>query len=135
MAKEHIEQVQSTETGEKTFTQEEVNAIIGKRLAEQKTASGKELADKEAELNRREMGIRAKELLSEKGLPLEFVEVLKYDDEESLEKAINLLENTRAEILKEKKPKHKVLENKLPMGCGEDSNADQIRDIFIKQKG
>ena len=43
------------EQTEKTFTQEEVNAIVGKRLAEQKSAAGKNFERREAELTEREM--------------------------------------------------------------------------------
>ena len=42
-------------TGEKTFTQEQVNAIVSKRLAEEKAKSESVLNKREAELNQREM--------------------------------------------------------------------------------
>ena len=54
------------EQQEKTFTQEQVNAIVGKRLSEQKQQQEADLAKKADELNKREMAIRAKELLCEK---------------------------------------------------------------------
>ena len=52
---------------EKTFTQEQVNAIVSKRLAEAKASNESALNKREEELNQREMRIRAKELLSERG--------------------------------------------------------------------
>ena len=55
----------------KTFTQDQVNAIVGKRLAEQKATMEADFVKREQDLNRREMAIRAKELLAEKGLPKE----------------------------------------------------------------
>lgn len=79
----------------KTFTQEQVNAIVGKRLAEQKAALEAEFVKKEQELNKREMGIRAKELLAEKGLPKDLSDILRYDSEEELIKAIDTIEHTR----------------------------------------
>ena len=70
------------EQQEKTFTQEQVNAIVGKRLSEQKQQQEADLAKKADELNKREMAIRAKELLCEKRLPEGLAEVLKYDNED-----------------------------------------------------
>ena len=60
----------------KTFTQEQVNAIVGKRLAEQKATLEADFVKREQELNKREMSIRAKELLSERGLPKGLSDVL-----------------------------------------------------------
>ena len=80
---------------EKTFTQEQVNAIVGKRLAEAKASNEAALSKREEELNQREMQIRAKELLAEKGLPQELAKVLRYTDEESLTAAIDTIEHTK----------------------------------------
>lgn len=83
----------------RTFTQEQVNAIVGKRLAEAKASKESELGKKETELNEREMQIRAREVLAEKGLPKDLAKVLKYSDEETLLNAISVVEragvNTR----------------------------------------
>lgn len=131
MTMENMKQAQPAETGEKTFTQEEVNAIIGKRLAEQKAAAGKELADREAELNQREMELRAKELLKEKGLPKELAGVLKYDDEESLMEAMELIEKaSRSKI-----EKYVPLENRLPQSSSYGIQKDPIREVFTQTKG
>lgn len=80
---------------EKTFTQEQVNAIVGKRLAEAKASNESLLNKRENELNQREMQIKAKELLAERGLPRELASVMRYDDEESLMKAIDIIDKTR----------------------------------------
>ena len=76
---------------ERTFTQEQVNAIVGKRLAEAKASNESALNKREAELNKREMTIRAKELLAEKRLPKELADVLRYDNEEALIAAIGVI--------------------------------------------
>ena len=76
----------------KTFTQEELNAIIGKRLAEQKQQYEAGLVEREQELAKREMNMKAVELLAERGLPKTLAGVLKYDTEEELVKAIETLE-------------------------------------------
>ncbi len=56
-----------TETGGKTFTQEEVNQIVADRLARERSkAAGKPnpLAEKEQELNVRENSLKCRELIS-----------------------------------------------------------------------
>lgn len=111
----------ATEQQEKTFTQEQVNAIVGKRLAEAKASNEQALNKREQELNQREMQIRAKELLAEKGLPKNLASVLRYDDEESLKAAIDVIENTRGfkdneQIEHNKLPQRHIIENALPRG-------------------
>lgn len=119
-------------TGEKTFTQEQVNAIVSKRLAEEKSKNEAALNKREAELNRREMQIRAKELLAEKGLPKNLADVLRYDDEESLKAAIDVIEHTRGfkdneQIEYKNEPPHRnIIENTLPRG-GNDVVGDPLR--------
>lgn len=124
----------ATETQqEKTFTQEQVNAIVSKRLAEAKASNESALSKREAELNQREMQIRAKELLTERGLPKQLADVLKYSDEESLVKAIDVIEHTRGfkesaenEQKKDGKPKRRIIENILPSGK-DDAAGDPLR--------
>ena len=126
----------------KTFTQEQVNAIVGKRLAEQKAALENEFVKKEQELNKREMSIRAKELLAEKGLPKDLSDILRYDSEEELVKAIETIEHTRG--FKDNKGSeqgqtgglpdgYKVLgDNRLP-SFNEDKNSDPVAAAFKRK--
>ena len=105
---------------EKTFTQEQVNAIVSKRLAEEKAKGEAVLNKREAELNQREMQIRAKELLAEKGLPKNLADVLRYSDEESLKAAVDVIEKTRgfkdSSVNNEQgEPNRKIIENPLPV--------------------
>lgn len=81
-------------TGEKTFTQEDVNRIVGERLAKEKAKSSGEadLAKREQELARRELHMSAREMLSEKGLPIQLCEALNCADQESMEKSIATIE-------------------------------------------
>lgn len=74
--------------GEKTFTQEDVNRIVGERLAKEKAKNSGEadFAKREQELARRELHMTAKELLSEKGLPVQIVDALNCADEETMKK-------------------------------------------------
>ena len=108
---------QATPTA-KTFTQDELNAIIDKRLERErkdaqaridkavteaqklakmsaderaeheKQAHEKALADREAEITKRELRAEAKSHLSDKGLPIELAEILPYTDADTTNAAI-----------------------------------------------
>ena len=112
---------QATPTA-KTFTQEELNAIIDKRLErERKDAQAridkavteaqklakmsaderaeherqelqKTLAQREAEITKRELRAEAKSQLSDKGLPVELAEVLPYTDADTTNAALAAVE-------------------------------------------
>lgn len=78
-------------TGEKTFTQEDVNGFISKRLAEDR-------AKREAEISRREKAVAEKELLytaksklAERKLPAELNDILKYNTVEELDTVLDTL--------------------------------------------
>ena len=81
-------------TGEKTFTQEDVNRIVQERLAKEKARNGGEadFTKREQELARRELHMTARELLSEKGLPVQLFDALNCTDKEALEKSIATVE-------------------------------------------
>lgn len=122
----------------RTFTQEQVNAIVGKRLAEQKATLEADFVKREQELNKREMSIRAKELLAEKGLPKGLSDVLRYETEEELVKAIETIEHTKGFKAEGQEQKtglpegFRVQENKLT--GGDHDISDPIADAF-KMKG
>lgn len=119
---------------EKTFTQDELNAIIGKRLSEKKQQQEAELIKREEELKKREMNIRANELLMEKGLPKSLGAVLKYDTEEELVKAIEILEQTRG-FKQEKEPEYEVLVNRLPERRYDDDDfMDPVHKAFLERE-
>lgn len=114
--------------GERTFTQEQVNAIVGKRLAEAKASNEAALSKREAELNRRELQIRARELLAERGLPKNLADVLRYEDEESLKAAINVIEHTRG-FKENEPPQRRITPNVLPKG-GNNVDGDPLRQAM-----
>ncbi len=95
----------------KTFTQEEVNEIIEKRLnRERKKFTSMinaddprehELEERRHALDVREMRLDALEILEKKGLPAESLELLNYTDKESCERSIEILEkviNTGSQV-------------------------------------
>ncbi len=79
---------QPQESGEKTFTQDDVNRFVSKRIAEERAKMEGAVNQREQELNRKELLFTAKEKLQEKGIPISLVDVLKFDNAESLDQAI-----------------------------------------------
>lgn len=81
-------------TGGKTFTQEDVNRIVQERLAKEKAKNSGEadFAKREQELVQRELHMSAKEMLSEKGLPVQLFDALNCTDKETMEKSIATIE-------------------------------------------
>lgn len=75
---------------ERTFTESEVNEIVQNRLARERRKSDREDSgdDRETNLNDRELKITAKEKLLDMGMPTKLADLLRYDNEESLEEAI-----------------------------------------------
>lgn len=82
------------EIGEKTFTQEDVNRIVQERLAKEKAKNSgdADFAKREQELVQRELHMTAKEMLSEKGLPVQLFDALNCTDKEAMEKSIVTIE-------------------------------------------
>lgn len=81
------------ENGEKTFTQEQVNAIIGERLAKEKSKADAAFAEKEQQLAQRELTLTAKERLNEMDLPIELLDALNISSQEALEKSLTTIKN------------------------------------------
>lgn len=125
----------------KTFTQEEVDKIVEKRLNRErkKFASVLEGTDpREAELAERERAVAEKELrldaaetMRTEGLPMEALELLNYTDKESCEQSIELVRtvfqaNVQAAV-------ERRLRGGAPMKKGPstlEEQADPIRNAF-----
>lgn len=105
------------DNGAKTFTQEQLNAIIGERLAKEKAKSEAALAEREQQLAKRELKLTAKEKIREMGLPMELLDALDVSNEEALDKALDAVKKA----ISDKKPHAKVIENRLPQT---NNNAD-----------
>ena len=107
-------------TGERTFTQEQVNAIVSERLAKEKQKGEnafaereQQFAEREKALANREALIDLKDQLKEKGLPAELLPVLNVQDKEALQTALDALSDY-IERQKEKNPHYQVQELRLP---------------------
>lgn len=70
------------ESGEKLFTQEQVNEIVKKRLGRQKeeNANIQELEARAAQLTERENRLSCREYLLDKGYPVELLEIIDTSD-------------------------------------------------------
>lgn len=80
-----------TETGAKTFSQDDVNRIVSERLQKERQRADNALVEREKELQQRELLLTAKEKLSEQGLPFELLEALNTSSEEALDKSLKLI--------------------------------------------
>ena len=96
-------------TGEKLFTQEQVNTIVQDRIAKEKAKYEKQIADMQAEVGQREKRLEAREKLAEKGLPVELVDLVRLDDDKAFNTSLELLERT-----------YKQRQPGSPQGGGED---------------
>lgn len=110
--------------GERTFTQDEVNHIVGERLAKEKAKQDasfaereQQFAERERELARREAFANTKYQIEEMGLPSELLPVLNVQDQEAMDKALQALKNHIHAIREEENSHYKVFEpHRLPQG-------------------
>ena len=80
-------------------------------------------------MNIREMQIRAKELLAEKGLSKDLADVLRYDNEESLKAAIDVIERSRDSIKAPDMGKG-IFEGFKPIVSQEHDDSDPFREAM-----
>ena len=122
------------ENGDRTFTQDDVNRIVGERLSKEKAKADaafaekeQQFAERERQLANREALVDLKDQLKEMGLPGELLPVLNVQDKEALKTALDALRNFVETKAKEHK-KYKVLESRLPDGEHEaESESEQLR--------
>lgn len=75
----------------KTFTQEEVNKLISERVARVKSDKEQEYNTKLAELTQKELNLKAREILSNKGLPDSLLNVVNCPDIDTFSNNIDTL--------------------------------------------
>lgn len=75
----------------KHFTQDDVNRIVGERLAKERAKLETELAGREVELRQKELHFMAKEMLRKHDLPESLIPALNGTDEETLQKSIEIV--------------------------------------------
>lgn len=112
---------------EKTFTQEDVNRIIGERLAKEKAKNDVDFVKREQDLQQRELAMTAREMLTEKGLPKDLADILKYSDEDSLKIAVDRILKLQNEELKGFKL---ISGGRLPEGNHDSNNTHDFEKAF-----
>lgn len=116
------------ENGERTFTQEDVNRIVGERLAKEKAKNDVDFVKREQDLQQRELAMTAREMLTEKGLPKDLADILKYSDEDSLKIAVDRILKLKNEELK---GFTLITNNRLPEGSHDlDDNNRSLEKAF-----
>ena len=98
--------------GQKTFNQDQVNAIVQKRLAEDREKASRELGEKEQELAQREFRLNSRQKLIDKGYPETLLDALNCSSEEAFDKALETIDGLMKERLavKEDDEKQRQLE-------------------------
>ena len=103
--------------GAKTFSQDDVNRIVGERLAAEKRKGEAALAEREQQLAQRELLLTAKEKLTESGLPVELLDALNVSSPEAMEKAITTVKAVIDKI-KAEAPKPFTIHGAKPAEAG-----------------
>ncbi len=94
----NTENIQTAQVQEqKTFTQDDVNRIVGERLSKDRSRNEADFVKRENDLKQRELAMTAREMLAEKGLPKDLADILRYSDEETLKTAIDRIQKLKSE--------------------------------------
>lgn len=118
------------ETGEKLFTQEQVNTIVQDRLAKEKAKYEKQVADMQAEVKQREKRLEAREQLSAKGLPAELIDLVRLDDDQAFKTSLELLERTYRKSRQESPEKYTDARHGYVPKSGTAADYDPIREAM-----
>lgn len=121
----------------KTFSQEDVNKIINERLKKEKDKTQKQVEAMEKEFKQKELNLKAKELLTSKGLSLDILDALKYEDEETLKKSVSIVESIIDSIPPQQNEpaQFKGITPAVSRGIpGSPNPNDQIREAFGLKK-
>lgn len=91
------EGMENSTSGEKSFTQEEVNRIVQDRLAKEKSKGNEELKKRTAELDKRERRMNAIDKLRENGLPDYLVDALNMETDEAFKTSMDAVMKMKGE--------------------------------------
>ena len=91
----------------------------------------KEMAEREANITKRELSAEAKETLASKGLPMELSEIVSYKDAESCKSSIDKIEDVFKKAV-EKAVENKLKGDKPPKDASTNSNNSNSIDAQIK---
>lgn len=124
---------------EKTFTQEEVNEIVRRRLSKERekftslmdSEGEKKLIEREKAVLKRELRADAMDKLKESGLPVSLADLLDYSDEESYTASFERVRGVFEPAIKEAvtKARTDMLRGSSPRS-GQVQPVDNIREAF-----
>jgi len=133
------ETTQIEETGvkeQKTFTSEEVSAIVQKRLASYRKSAAKDIEaeyqEKYNALEKREKAFMIKSALSERGMPQELATIISFTDETDLNSKLDQLQTIYSKQEQKKEPQCGFAS--IGAAPGEEVKKDSLENIF-KYKG
>lgn len=89
---QNIDPAANQGSGEKTFTQDDVNRIVQDRLAKDREKASKELGEREQELARREFRLNSRQKLIDRGYPEDILDALNCSSEEAFNKALDIID-------------------------------------------
>lgn len=87
-------------TGERTFSQEDVNRIVQDRLAKDRAKSSEEITKREQELLQREFRLNSRQKLIDRGYPENILDALNCSSEEAFDNALDIIDG----LIKERTP-------------------------------
>ena len=93
--------------GQKTFSQDQVNAIVQERLARDREKQAEELGKREQELLQREFRLNSRQKLMDKGYPETLLDALNCSSEEAFDKALGIVDGLMNERAVSKKDEEK----------------------------
>ena len=99
-AETNVTQTENKGETNKTFTQEQVNAIVSDRLARDRQKQSEEMSKKEQELAQREFRLNSRQKLIDRGYSESLMDALNCSSEEAFDKALGIIDG----LIKERTP-------------------------------
>lgn len=99
-AETNVTQTENKGETNKTFTQEQVNAIVSDRLARDRQKQSEEMSKKEQELAQREFRLNSRQKLIDRGYSESLMDALNCSSEEAFNKALDIIDS----LIKERTP-------------------------------
>lgn len=87
-------------TGERTFTQDDLNRIVSERLAKDREKASRELGEREQELAKREFRLNSRQKLIDRGYPENILDALNCNSEKEFDNALDIIDG----LIKERTP-------------------------------
>ena len=121
---------QADKKGEqKTFTQEQVNAIVSDRLARDRQKQSEEMSKKEQELAQREFRLNSRQKLIDRGYSESLMDALNCSSEEAFNKALDIIDS----LIKERTPDNSVTVQRITSRVVNNGNTATRQEDSIRK--